>query len=62
VAVNLDRPIQHTPGAQFNYDNDSANLLSVVLTPAIRQSSKTFAEQNLFRPLETTNFGQRLRR
>jgi len=59
--VILDRPIQHTPGAQFNYDNDSANLLSVVLTLAIRQSSKMFAEQNLFCPLEITNFGQPLR-
>ena len=52
----LNRPMQYAPGTHFNYDNDGANLLSVALTRAIRQSSKTFAEQNLFRPLEITNF------
>jgi CubicO group peptidase (beta-lactamase class C family) len=52
----LNRQMQYTPGAHFNYDNDGANLLSVALTRAIRQSSRTFAEQNLFRPLEITNF------
>jgi CubicO group peptidase (beta-lactamase class C family) len=51
----LIRPMQHPPGAQFNYDNDAVNLLSVVLTRAIRQSSRTFAEQNLFGPLGITN-------
>jgi CubicO group peptidase (beta-lactamase class C family) len=52
----LNRQMPYTPGAHFNYDNDSANLLSVALTRAIRQSSRTFAEQNLFRPLEITHF------
>src|SRR5712691_6890907 len=44
----LNRPMLQAPGTHFNYDNDGANLLSVALTRAIRQSSKTFAEQNLF--------------
>lgn len=52
----LNRPMQYTPGTHFDYDNDSANLLSVVMTRAIRQSSRTFAEQNLFQPLGITNF------
>jgi CubicO group peptidase (beta-lactamase class C family) len=52
----LNRPMQYAPGTHFNYDNDGANLLSVALTRAIRQSSRTFAEQNLFRPLGMTNF------
>ncbi len=52
----LNRPMQYTPGSHFDYDNDSANLLSVVLTRAIRQSSRTFAEQNLFQPLGIANF------
>jgi CubicO group peptidase (beta-lactamase class C family) len=51
----LRRPMQHTPGAQFHYDDDSANLLSIALTRAIRQSSRTFAEKNLFHPLQITN-------
>lgn len=54
---SLNRPMQHTPGAHFNYDDDdSPNLLSVVLTRAIRQNARTFAEQNLFGPLDITNF------
>jgi len=52
----LNRSMQHPPGVRFHYDNDAVNLLSVVLTRAIRQSSKTFAEHNLFRPLNITNF------
>jgi len=52
----LNRKTQYEPGVHFNYDNDGTNLLSVALTRAIRQSSQTFAEQNLFRPLEITNF------
>jgi len=52
----LNRQMEHAPGARFNYDNDSVNLLSIALTRAVRQSAKTFAEQNLFRPLEITNF------
>jgi CubicO group peptidase (beta-lactamase class C family) len=52
----LNRPMKHPPGAYFNYDNDGPNLLSVTLTRAVQQSAKTFAEQNLFRPLEITSF------
>jgi CubicO group peptidase (beta-lactamase class C family) len=52
----LNRQMRYTPGAHFSYDNDGVNLLSVVLTRAIRQSSRTFAEQNLFQPLGITNF------
>jgi len=52
----LNRPMQYTPGAHFDYDDYGANLLSVVLTRAIRQNSRTFAEQSLFHPLGITNF------
>jgi CubicO group peptidase (beta-lactamase class C family) len=45
----------HQPGDRFRYDGDSANLLSVVLTRAIGENSRTFAEKNLFRPLQMTN-------
>ena len=43
-------------GERFSYDDDGTNLLSVALTRAIRQSARTFAEQNLFGPLEITSF------
>jgi CubicO group peptidase (beta-lactamase class C family) len=52
----LNRQMRYTPGAHFSYDNDGVNLLSVVLTRAIRQSSRTFAQQNLFGPLDITYF------
>jgi CubicO group peptidase (beta-lactamase class C family) len=51
----LRRPMLHPPGDRFHYDGDSANLLSVVLTRAIGQNSRTFAEKNLFRPLQIAN-------
>ncbi len=52
----LNRPMQYAPGTHFDYDDDSANLLSVALARAIRQNLRTFAEQNLFHPLGITNF------
>jgi CubicO group peptidase (beta-lactamase class C family) len=52
----LNRQMQTTPGTHFNYDNDGVQLLSVALTRAIGQNFGTFAEQNLFRPLDITNF------
>jgi CubicO group peptidase (beta-lactamase class C family) len=52
----LNRPMQYTPGTHFDYDDDSANLLSVALARAIRQNLRTFAEQNLFHPLGITKF------
>jgi CubicO group peptidase (beta-lactamase class C family) len=52
----LNRQMRYTPGAHFSYDNDGVNLLSVVLTRAIRQSSRTFAQQNLFGPLDIPYF------
>ena len=48
----LNRPMRDRSGAHFSYDDDGTNLLSVALTRAVRQSARTFAEQNLFGPLE----------
>jgi CubicO group peptidase (beta-lactamase class C family) len=47
----IERPLVNDPGSRFAYDNTSANLLSVVLTKAIRQNPKVFAQKNLFAPL-----------
>lgn len=55
----LYRPIQYKPGTQFHYDDDSVNLLSVVLARSLQQDSKSFVEQNLFGPLEITNYDWR---
>jgi CubicO group peptidase (beta-lactamase class C family) len=52
----LNRAVEYAPGTRFNYDDDSVNLLAVVLTRAIRQNVRAFAEEKLFRPLEITGF------
>jgi CubicO group peptidase (beta-lactamase class C family) len=52
----LNRAVEYAPGTRFNYDDDSVNLLAVVLARAIRQNERFFAEQNLFRPLGITSF------
>jgi CubicO group peptidase (beta-lactamase class C family) len=53
---SLYRRVQYPPGVQFHYDDEAVNLLSVVLTHAIKQNAQAFAEQNLFGPLGITNF------
>jgi CubicO group peptidase (beta-lactamase class C family) len=52
----LNREMSDMPGTRFNYDSDDVNLLSVVLTRAIRRSSLAFANETLFGPLGITNF------
>jgi CubicO group peptidase (beta-lactamase class C family) len=52
----LKRPMSNMPGSRFNYDTPSVNLLSAVLTKAIPQSPRRFAEQNLLTPLKIFNY------
>lgn len=55
-AWSLHRPMLDAPGRQFNYDNGASHLLSVVLTRAIRQDPRSFAQQHLFGPLGIENY------
>jgi CubicO group peptidase (beta-lactamase class C family) len=48
----LERPMSYAPGTHFAYDGVSVNLLSVVLSKAIRQDATGFAQQSLFDPLD----------
>jgi CubicO group peptidase (beta-lactamase class C family) len=48
----LERPMSYAPGAHFEYDDVSVNLLSVVLSKAIREDATRFAQQSLFEPLD----------
>ena len=47
----LSRSVSYTPGSHFNYDDVAANLLSALLSRAIKQDAGTFAREKLFRPL-----------
>jgi CubicO group peptidase (beta-lactamase class C family) len=51
----LYRPMKYAPGTHFNYDGAGANLLSVVLSRAIKQDAERFAQQNFFDPLQIDN-------
>jgi len=55
-AWSLHRPMLDAPGRQFSYDNQASHLLSVVLTRAIRQDPRRFAQQHLFGPLGIENY------
>jgi CubicO group peptidase (beta-lactamase class C family) len=55
-AWSLHRPMLDAPGRQFNYDNEASHLLSILLTRAIRQDPRRFAQQHLFGPLGIENY------
>ncbi|HYA73447.1 MAG TPA: serine hydrolase, partial [Roseiarcus sp.] len=52
----LDRPMRDPPGSRFAYDTSGQNLLSIVLSRAIRQGARGFARRNLFAPLRIDNY------
>jgi CubicO group peptidase (beta-lactamase class C family) len=52
----LNRPVKYTPGTHFRYDEIGADLLSVVLSRAIKQNAERFAQENLFNPLHIDNY------
>ena len=51
-----DRPLVGNPGEVYNYDSASTDLLTVILTRAANQEAQAFAIENLFAPLDITNF------
>ena len=55
-AWSLHRPMLDAPGRQFSYDNEASHLLSIVLTRAIKQDPRRFAQQHLFGPLGIENY------
>ena len=48
----LKAPLVATPGAQFHYNNAGTHILSLILTKATGMDVRSFAEQNLFGPLD----------
>ena len=51
VQFVLDRPMQHEPGTEFNYNSGNAHVLSAVIQEAAGMSAATFAKRHLFEPL-----------
>ena len=47
----LEKPIIHTPGQIFNYNDAASHLLSVIVAEASGMDLKDFAQQYLFDPL-----------
>jgi CubicO group peptidase (beta-lactamase class C family) len=52
----LDSPIKYPPGTHFNYDSLEPDLLSVILTRAIKQDAVAFAQRNLFDRLHIKDY------
>jgi CubicO group peptidase (beta-lactamase class C family) len=52
----LNRPVKYPGGVHFRYDEIGSELLSVVLSTAIKQSAADFAKQKLFEPLHIENY------
>jgi CubicO group peptidase (beta-lactamase class C family) len=52
----LNRPIKYPPGTRFRYDGIGSDLLSAVLSHAIKQNAADFARRKLFDPLQIRNY------
>jgi len=52
----LARPVVHEPGALFNYDSPTADLLATLLARAVGRDLKSFAMDYLFGPLGIHEF------
>jgi CubicO group peptidase (beta-lactamase class C family) len=52
----LNRWVKYPPGTHFRYDGIGSDLLSVVLSKAIKQNAASFARQKLFDRLRIRNY------
>jgi CubicO group peptidase (beta-lactamase class C family) len=52
----LNRKVEYPPGTHFRYDGVGSDLLSIVLSTAIKQNLADFAKQRLFGPLHIENY------
>lgn len=56
IADTIDKPMERDPGTGSMYNTGLTHLLSGVLTKATGMSTKAFADQYLFGPLQITNY------
>ncbi len=52
VKYAIELPLMHNPGEDWHYSTPQTNLLSAILTKATNISTREFAEQYLFNPLQ----------
>jgi CubicO group peptidase (beta-lactamase class C family) len=52
----LTRKVAYPRGTHFRYDGIGSDLLSVVLSKAIKQDAADFAKRKLFEPMQITNY------
>jgi CubicO group peptidase (beta-lactamase class C family) len=52
----LNRRVEYPAGTHFRYDNVGSDLLSVVLSRAIKQRAADYARRKLFEPLRIDNY------
>ena len=55
----LARPFANEPGAMFSYDNNSSNMLGILLARAVGEPLEAFAERVLLKPLGIENHAWR---
>src|SRR4029079_948221 len=53
----LNRKVEYRGGTHFRYDNVGSDLLSVVLSRAIKQPAADYAKRKLFKPLDIDSYG-----
>src|SRR5712664_2218483 len=52
----INRKVEYPGGSHFRYDGIGSDLLSVVLSRAIKQNARDFAQHKLLDPLKITNY------
>ena len=52
----LQRPLLSVPGRDFRYDNQNADMLSVILSRRTGRSAEALAQEMLFGPLDIRNY------
>ena len=49
----LEKPLDHEPGSYWHYNTGASHIVSAMLTEATGQSARTFAQDQLFGPLDS---------
>jgi CubicO group peptidase (beta-lactamase class C family) len=55
VQFVMQQPMEAAPGKKFNYSTGNSHLLSAILQQAVGQSTFTYADKRLFKPLGINN-------
>ena len=56
IQFTLDKPMVHTPGETWNWNDGTPHLLSAILNSTTGMAPSEFAETHLFQPLGINNF------